>query len=669
MFNFYLYIVMEKLEKLVILLCLMLFSQGALSQVKNIDVVRKSAESGDAQSQYLLGWCYGTGNNGLAQNYKTAVIWLEKSAQQGNEAAQYYLGWCYYYGHGVGRNSEQAKYWYEKAARQGNTEAASMVKVLARLPEFIREQDVSVDIFDASNPPILNIVSNSVQFIDPNGNNAIDADEVCLVRLKVENTGTGDAVNCIAKVSGTEQTKGLSFRSVVIPMIKSKETKEVEIPIYATKETEDKNVNLYVQIDESHGFGTEALALQVDTRKFEAPLLQIVDYGASSEQGGVLEKMKPFTLQALVQNTKYGVAKDVVVSIELPENVVLQEPDKKKIVFNQIGGGITESLEYPLMVNRNYKSDQIPVTFKVKEKDGKYAEDRTIQLNLNQSFGTKMVVEAKKTQQQSFDIKIASISSEVDKNIPSYSVKNDNTFAVVIANESYNRVDGVPFAANDGRVFSEYCKKTLGIPEDHVKLVINATLNDIRAQIKWLGEVMNAYKGEAKVLFYYAGHGIPDEKNKSAYLLPVDGYGSDVSTGYALKDLYATLGELPSKSVTVFLDACFSGAKREGDMLASARGIAIKVDESVPVGNMIVFSAAQGDETAYPYKEQGHGMFTYFLLKKIQDTKGEVSLTDLSSYVIEQVSKQSIVKNGKSQTPTLIPSETVSADWQDWRLR
>ena len=28
----------------------------------------------------------------------------------------------------------------------------------------------------------------------------------------------------------------------------------------------------------------------------------------------------------------------------------------------------------------------------------------------------------------------------------------------------------------------------------------------------------------------YAGHGIPDEQNKSAYLLPIDGYGSDVTT-------------------------------------------------------------------------------------------------------------------------------------------
>ena len=180
---------------------------------------------------------------------------------------------------------------------------------------------------------------------------------------------------------------------------------------------------------------------------------------------------------------------------------------------------------------------------------------------------------------------------------------------------------------------------------------------------------MDAYNGEAKVIFYYAGHGIPNETDKSAYLLPVDGYGSNVETGYSLKELYAALSEHPAKSVTVFLDACFSGTKREGDMLASARGVAIKVSETVPEGNMVVFSAAQGDETAYPYKNQGHGIFTYFVLKKLQETKGNTSLEDLSKYVINQVRKTSIDENGKMQTPTITPANKVQEEWKSWTLK
>lgn len=666
---------MKVIKMFAVLLGLLFISQIVSAQVKDIDAVKEKAESGDAQAQYLLGWCYGTGNAGLAQDYYMATVWLEKAAQQGYEAAQYFLGWCYYYGHGVKKDYKQAEHWYGEAAKQGNAEAASMVKLLSQLEnDFslgVVQGDYLANTFDAANPPILTIVPNSVQFVDPNGNNAIDADETCFINFKVENTGTGAAINSIAKIGTSEPIKGLKFRDVIIPKIMANEIKEVNIPISATDMTEDANVNLYVQVSEPHGFGTEAFTLQVDTRKFEPPFLQIVDYVASSSsESNVLKKKEKFTLQVLLQNTKPGTAKNVDVSISLPENVMLQETDKKHVSYVSVSGGVTKSIEYPLIVTQNYSSNEIPIKLHVQEKYGKYAEDKTINLKLEQSLGQKIVVQSEQQpKQQSYDIQIASLSSDVDKNIPISKETNENTFALIIANESYKNVESVPFAANDGSIFSEYCKKTLGISEKHIYLALNATLNDIKHNIDLIGQAMDAYNGEAQIIVYYAGHGIPNEADKSAYLLPVDGYSSNVETGYSLKDLYAALSEHPAKSVTVFLDACFSGTKREGDMLASARGVAIKVDETVPVGNMVVFAASQGDETAYPYKNQGHGMFTYFLLKKLQETEGDVSLGDLSEYVIDQVRKTSIDENEKMQTPTITPADKVQNEWKNWTLK
>ena len=665
---------MRALRLFVIILSLLFVPQIASTQVKNIKSVQEKAEKGDAKAQYLLGWCYSKGDAGLTQDYYMATIWLEKSAQQGNEAAQVLLGWCYYYGRGVQKDYSQAAYWYEQAAKQGNEEAVSMVKFIAQAnnqsTDKGRSQNDQTNIFDAANPPILSIIPQSVKFVDRNGNNAIDADETCYITFKVENTGTGNAVNCLAKIRTSEQIKGLTFKDIAIPSIKANEIKEVQIPIIASDMTSDTNVDLNVQVDEPHGFGTAPLTLQVDTRKFEAPLLQIVDYAASSaDNNSVLKKKENFTLQLLLQNTKAGTAKNVDVSILLPKNVILREPDKKNIKFQSISGGVQKSLEYPLIVNQNYASNDIPIQVYIKEKYGKYAENRTIHLKLEQSFGQKIVVQSEQPKQQSYDIQIASLNSDVDKNIPVSNEKNENTFALIIANESYKNVESVPFASNDGRIFSEYCKKTLGISEKHIYLIIDATLNDIKHNLDLIGQAMDAYNGEAKVIFYYAGHGIPNETDKSAYLLPVDGYGSNVETGYSLKELYAALSEHPAKSVTVFLDACFSGTKREGDMLASARGVAIKVSETAPEGNMVVFSAAQGDETAYPYKNQGHGIFTYFVLKKLQETKGSTSLEDLSKYVINQVRKTSIDENGKMQTPTITPANKVQEEWKSWTLK
>jgi len=81
-----------------------------------------------------------------------------------------------------------------------------------------------------------------------------------------------------------------------------------------------------------------------------------------------------------------------------------------------------------------------------------------------------------------------------------------------------------------------------------------------------------------------------------------------------------------------------------------------------------VFSAAQGDETALPNEEEAHGMFTFYLLKKLQDSKGNVTLQDLSQYVIREVGKKSAVTN-KPQTPCLTPSPEVADSWQNWKLK
>lgn len=259
--------------------------------------------------------------------------------------------------------------------------------------------------------------------------------------------------------------------------------------------------------------------------------------------------------------------------------------------------------------------------------------------------------------------------SDIDRNIPGSSEIDAMTFVVIVANENYQTESRVEFALNDGRTFYTYCCKTLGIPETNIHKVENATLNNLRREINWLKSVVSAYGGEANAIFYYAGHGIPDEATRTSYLLPVDGYGTDVSTGYELAALYRELGAMPAKRMSVFLDACFSGARRDGKMMTSARGIAIKAAQGMPSGNTVVFSAAQGMETAYPNREQGHGMFTYYLLKKWQETAGKVSYGDLFEYVHENVSRQSVVLNSKSQTPEVISGPSVSAEWRNWMLK
>lgn len=266
------------------------------------------------------------------------------------------------------------------------------------------------------------------------------------------------------------------------------------------------------------------------------------------------------------------------------------------------------------------------------------------------------------------EIKTGKVSSDVDKNIPETKGVNGNTFAVIISNENYDMVTRVPMALNDGETFGRYCEKTLGLPKDNIRLYRDASYGVMIRAVRDIKEIAAAYSGDLRIIFYYAGHGIPNEATKDAFLLPVDADGTQAEGCYSLNRLYSELGALNARSVVVFLDACFSGAERDGGMLASARGVALKAKKETPRGNMVVFSAASGDETAFPYKEKGHGLFTYFLLKKLQESKGNVSLKELGEYIVQQVKKQSVVVNRKTQTPSVTPSASLSEEWAKLKL-
>lgn len=260
-------------------------------------------------------------------------------------------------------------------------------------------------------------------------------------------------------------------------------------------------------------------------------------------------------------------------------------------------------------------------------------------------------------------------TSDVDVDLPSTNKQNEEMFAIIIANENYQKVARVDCALNDGRTFQRYCQQVLGIPADNIHAIEDATFGQMMEEFNWLTRVAKVYEGDAKIIVYYAGHGIPNENNKTAYLLPVDVSGDNTTAAFSLSKLYAQLGALNAKNVTLFMDACFSGAQRGEGMLTSARAVAIETKAENPLGNMVVFSAAQGNETAYPYPEKGHGLFTYFLLKKLKDTKGSVDYGTLSDYIRKEVSRKSIVVNNKPQTPTISFSPKMSKSWRGITMR
>ena len=255
-----------------------------------------------------------------------------------------------------------------------------------------------------------------------------------------------------------------------------------------------------------------------------------------------------------------------------------------------------------------------------------------------------------------------SVDSDIDTDIPLQNYDNKNTYILIIANEKYEYEATVPYASRDGNIFFKYCTQLLNVPKENIRLITNATLNKIKHELGWLTDIANSHLN-SKLIIYYAGHGIPAEDMTTSYLLPIDGFAKNVGTSLDINEILENLNKV-SAMKTLILDACFTGAKRDGKMLSNARGVAIKQPERQVRNNTIVFSACSGVETAYAYEEQQHGMFTYYLLKGLKENKGDISLGELFNYVALNVKKTSIDKLGKLQTPNIEVSSDLSDLWE-----
>ncbi len=223
------------------------------------------------------------------------------------------------------------------------------------------------------------------------------------------------------------------------------------------------------------------------------------------------------------------------------------------------------------------------------------------------------------------------------------------------------------YAENDARIFRDYLVKTLGADPNKVDMRINATTAQMKQGISKLVRLAEIANGEAEIFFYFSGHGLPDEVTKDGYLIPVDVSGMDVKNGIKIDDLYAQLTEQPAARITVVLDACFSGGARNQGLVALK---AVKVTAKGPKisGNMVIFTSSTGQESSAVYREKGHGYFTYFFLKALQESKGDITYKKLFDTVRKKVAEEAVLRENKAQTPQALSSTTVGDRWHNWKF-
>lgn len=236
-------------------------------------------------------------------------------------------------------------------------------------------------------------------------------------------------------------------------------------------------------------------------------------------------------------------------------------------------------------------------------------------------------------------------------------VVRPNAVALIVGVEDYRLVPRADFAANDARRFRDFAHNVLGIRR--IKLMEGSETDRtslLRALRLWARNEITP--GQSDVTVFFAGHGLSTADGGQLYLLPSDG-APDMLAETALRrsDILQALAAGGARSITLFLDTCYSGQARTGETLvAGLRPVLIKArpEEPAPEG-VTVLSAAAADQLSTTYPEQRHGLFSYYIMRGLSgeaDRDGDHRITtgELYAHVAENVARQA-ARQGREQVP------------------
>ncbi|TWI72445.1 caspase domain-containing protein [Desulfobotulus alkaliphilus] len=258
--------------------------------------------------------------------------------------------------------------------------------------------------------------------------------------------------------------------------------------------------------------------------------------------------------------------------------------------------------------------------------------------------------------------------SELVRNIPKVSRPNPHAVAVIIGNQRYaaqgRGIVDVAYAERDAAVMKKYLVSTMGYSERNIIDLTNATNSDLLSTFGTQGNPSGRLRnfirdGESDVFIYYSGHGAPGPEGRAAYLVPVDAHVDYIaSTGYSLDVFYDNLDQLPAKSLTVVLDACFSGDSAGGALFTNISSMMRNVPGSRAVNNALVFTSADAGQVATWYPDKGHTLFTYYFIAGLSgaadvNKDGRITAAELSAYLQREVPHQARRGSGREQMPVM----------------
>ena len=231
-------------------------------------------------------------------------------------------------------------------------------------------------------------------------------------------------------------------------------------------------------------------------------------------------------------------------------------------------------------------------------------------------------------------------------------------WAIVMGVNNYDdaRVRDLEFAANDARLMAAALEQS-GL-YDGVYLFAdgepNAEPTFDNVLMKLSVVTKNAGPNDM-ILFFFSGHGFPDDQEGHNYLVAKNtNVDLLLKTGIGLQEIYRFLNDSKARSKVVLLDACHSGPRKDkaGDIALSGQYLYNGVGS-------VAIASSQYEQSSWEWPEKGTGAFTWFLVQGMGgeadvapfgNGDGLVTSHELNLYVTEAVQSWAN-QNNRVQTP------------------
>jgi Skp family chaperone for outer membrane proteins len=300
--------------------------------------------------------------------------------------------------------------------------------------------------------------------------------------------------------------------------------------------------------------------------------------------------------------------------------------------------------------------------------DGRYSVHRFAQVGENR-FEVVATDRLGNTQRQTVAVRrdVEEVAARIQPLNPTaiQEVRPRDAVAIIIGIEKYRSVGSAAFADKDARLFYDYARRALGVRPENIKLLLDEKADAAEILLTFRNWLPTRVKtNSTHVYVFYSGHGLPSEDGNSLYFLPHEARTDLLErTAISQNELVAAIQKSSPKSVTMFIDSCYSGQSRTGEtLLASARPISVKAKQSSFPKNFTVISASAPDQYSFSSPELKHGIFSYYLMRGMEgeadgNKDGQITVAEMQSYLSEKVTRRAMGMN-RTQQPQVVGDQS-----------